>query len=834
MTSLGELLEDGGYSTRRKSWIEGPNRFPPLPARAPRHVVERGDRWRTGNPAAPAPEIDEAIEKVAVEPKEASWPDWLKAGGAVAAAIIGAAAPRGGPKPQKPAQAPPRPARDPLSQGRYFDSIENAKMMPEQMTGAQALKLFQEGGKGFDRTKKAEIEAFGLSQFLAGKDKVTREEVLGFLRDKRPELELTRHVRGDVHHQDPLRQGSDYMGPLRWPAFTYGHDPRNREVVYALPQAKEQKAQAEAIAHRRKQLIMMRGLLDTQRNKAETDYLARELNTPFDIERAAQNESAIKKQLDEFHGKRRAIEAELQDLTKQEQALQKGKYTSGHWPGVNDPAFHVRTGIVDLPVAMDKALDIGQRIKAAMGEHGAKLENLGSGAAEVAVQRGAITPDEAAFYSYYRDWQNTYTHGEERHPNPFKGLVNYEAQSDWHNRLKDAGEQAPPETIRRLEMRFENTANARKQLLAEATEYFRAGLGDKHFDVPSFAIAKKWLEAIAGKKPGDDVDGLVARNIERDAREKGHQLRSRLPADRIMQSETLFKRMVDAQEAHDLADAELRTATRGVQPHPMIKDNAWLPMAMRELQIQAAHHPDRPGNIVMPPGDVPSEWFGHGKPIQAMRWNPDKGEFNYLPAEHAKFAQFSSDRQVKPNRVGSAHYDYWRRPTELEESFPHRPGNQDILGQFLTPGLAKKLLAAPRDKEGFHVLRDVGFEMDPKARGHEHYYGTADKPGVYNDVLAKDLGRAPSTTEVIAPLGMRERGNMAGLGYRGLSGTHERYPSGDTEPVVDTRNPHRAHALSAADIERIKRGLPYFALAPLAVPTLAGILTEQEDPRDEP
>ena len=135
-------------------------------------------------------------------------------------------------------------------------------------------------------------------------------------------------------------------------------------------------------------------------------------------------------------------------------------FKSGHF---NEPNIlaHVRYNEREVPRDQAHVADIEQRIEGAIN---AKPYSLGSGAAESAVRRGAITPGEARAWSEARGMRNDY--------NPAGGkkgsrmLFLEEIQSDWHQKGRQQGYQEPetPEAA---------AARAKEERAAEA-EYQRA------------------------------------------------------------------------------------------------------------------------------------------------------------------------------------------------------------------------------------------------------------------------------------------------------------------------------------------------------------------------
>jgi hypothetical protein len=128
----------------------------------------------------------------------------------------------------------------------------------------------------------------------------------------------------------------------------------------------------------------------------------------------------------------RAKVEELAQL-KEQQAAAGTPYTSSHYR--NDPNLlaHIRVqDFISPTYTKQQAEDIGKRIAQGMGVSNPK--NLGSGSISVAINRGYVTPKEAAQYADFREFRGEDTTGARQ-----KVLLVDEIQSDWHQEGRTKG-----------------------------------------------------------------------------------------------------------------------------------------------------------------------------------------------------------------------------------------------------------------------------------------------------------------------------------------------------------------------------------------------------------
>ena len=115
-----------------------------------------------------------------------------------------------------------------------------------------------------------------------------------------------------------------------------------------------------------------------------------------------------------------------------------------HWPGHKNVAAHIRMADRGTPVdpemaqsTIDKMLADKQMMSLLSRDPG----NWGSGAADYALKRGAITPEEALNLSQHRRWHNDVT----RKARPERNLHVEEIQSDWGQGGRKHGFKEPDE-----------------------------------------------------------------------------------------------------------------------------------------------------------------------------------------------------------------------------------------------------------------------------------------------------------------------------------------------------------------------------------------------------
>jgi len=108
-------------------------------------------------------------------------------------------------------------------------------------------------------------------------------------------------------------------------------------------------------------------------------------------------------------------------------------FTASHWDDPNI-LYHMRQTDRVTPTYNSAQIDaIGQRMADAMGT---KVENLGSGAPEMMIRQGVISPLEAAQFAHAKDFRNMDI---DMSPAQKRALHIEEIQSDWHQKGRDKG-----------------------------------------------------------------------------------------------------------------------------------------------------------------------------------------------------------------------------------------------------------------------------------------------------------------------------------------------------------------------------------------------------------
>jgi hypothetical protein len=121
----------------------------------------------------------------------------------------------------------------------------------------------------------------------------------------------------------------------------------------------------------------------------------------------------------------------------------KQDFQSKHWDEPNVLA-HMRVQDRITPTYTKAQIeDIGKRMAETLG---VDAKSLASGSPSVAVQRGVITPLEAAQFSHAKKFKNVDTTGATQ-----KVLHVEEIQSDWHQQGREHGYQDPPKPVARTE-----------------------------------------------------------------------------------------------------------------------------------------------------------------------------------------------------------------------------------------------------------------------------------------------------------------------------------------------------------------------------------------------
>ena len=179
---------------------------------------------------------------------------------------------------------------------------------------------------------------------------------------------------------------------------------------------------------------------------------------------------------------------EGQEMKALQEKYKKDQFRSGHWEEPNVLA-HMRVQDRVVPTYTKTQIeDIGKRMAETLG---VDPKSLGSGAPSVAVQRGVITPLEAAQFSHAKKFQNVDTTGATQ-----KVLHVEEIQSDWHQLGREKGYANPEVEARRKEL--EKLAwpymEANKPIPAELKAEIDALPPIMEKGVPDAPFKKNWHE----------------------------------------------------------------------------------------------------------------------------------------------------------------------------------------------------------------------------------------------------------------------------------------------------------------------------------------------------
>ncbi len=241
----------------------------------------------------------------------------------------------------------------------------------------------------------------------------------------------------------------------------------------------------------------------------------------------------------------------------------KNTFTGGHF---NEPNVygHYQRSIEKMEVPREQLEDIGRRMAEAVGAK--SVNHLGSGAYETALQKGAVTPQEAALYAKVHSWNI----GKMADPRDVMAIS--QAQSDWGQKIRDALHQSYAEnTI------YGPAQPGQKMAYGRATPEQRAEIakriqadGPRALDVVTADVAK--AADLQGR-----FEQAAANHFEavkrREAREAAGE-----PAADLRQAER------QANSVKQLLAAELRSAQAAAPPHPFVNNtDAWARLVSRRI-----------------------------------------------------------------------------------------------------------------------------------------------------------------------------------------------------------------------------------------------------------
>jgi hypothetical protein len=308
-----------------------------------------------------------------------------------------------------PAPQAPAPSTDALgmySQGAYAaQQLPQAKGTPQQM----AAMLQKQG------VRPAEMEHSGFEQAFAGKPSVTREDLVQHFAQTAPK------IREVVYDQHPDDEGASPDRATKYHEHQLPGGEGYREVLLQYePDTSKREAEIRAKYSDRLEDLGRRA------DQSVKDYFAaRRENDP--------SAQVFKDQEKLFRRQKADVEAEL----KREVSLAKqaNRYSHPHWNEDNVLASLRMSDRIDRPELKD-LYDVSTNIAKAIGVDHA--ESIGAAGPEVAVAKGAITPEEAASYSRARGFRNKFSNA----PAPgldYRLLHVEEVQSDWAQQGRQKG-----------------------------------------------------------------------------------------------------------------------------------------------------------------------------------------------------------------------------------------------------------------------------------------------------------------------------------------------------------------------------------------------------------
>jgi len=191
-------------------------------------------------------------------------------------------------------------------------------------------------------------------------------------------------------------------------------------------------------------------------------------------------------------GAQYAFEAspEGQEMKALQEKYKKDQFRSGHWEEPNVLA-HMRVQDRVVPTYTKTQIeDIGKRMAESLG---VDAKSLASGAPSVAVQRGVITPLEAAQFSHAKKFKNVDTTGATQ-----KVLHVEEIQSDWHQLGREKGYQFKPEKTTNpdgtVTVDFGNNQKTTFQNNSYADDAIQTATLNIRGSVPDAPFKKNWHE----------------------------------------------------------------------------------------------------------------------------------------------------------------------------------------------------------------------------------------------------------------------------------------------------------------------------------------------------
>jgi hypothetical protein len=286
--------------------------------------------------------------------------------------------------------------------------------------------------------KPTELKERGIEKALKGKPKMTKAEVQKVFQQKAPP-KVQEKVLTDVPDYDEWLEakaqeeyGVDY--------FDLNKDEKKKlDKMYGdLPATKYEQYKTPGGENYREILLKLPAFDNKRLMELEADI------------RRSESVYRDPMSMPDFRAKLEELET-----LKAEQAAAGTPYTSSHYREDPNLLAHIRVqDFISPTYTKQQAEEIGQRIATGMGV--ADPKNLGSGSIGVAINKGYVTPKEAAQYADFRKFQGVDTTGAKR-----KVLLVDEVQSDWHQEGRKKGYQSDAKEEYMRQRELENKFDAR-------------------------------------------------------------------------------------------------------------------------------------------------------------------------------------------------------------------------------------------------------------------------------------------------------------------------------------------------------------------------------------
>lgn len=378
-----------------------------------------------------------------------------------------------------------------------------------------------------------------------------------------------------------------------------------------------------------------------------------------------------------------------------------------------------------------------------------------------------------SFRSGHWDEPNVMAHARTSVQRDLQGRPVYlidELQSDWGQKIREGGARDEAK-IGELQKRQQDLSDQISAISFEAAD----ALGPRYNNFVSSPTREQLMY----------LDAYPAHNLQASPEQK---------AAIAGYAEQLRK----LQQDWNLATAELRTAEAGAPGHPLVNTtDQWTTTAIRRL-LQDAAEKDAAG-IALTPGQLQNERFNLSKQVGALRYDPQRGELQYVPGANSPRSEWGRDRNTEGD---------WRSVGPVVKP--------EELASYVGKETAEKLLAQPR-AEDWHTMNPMDGEIG--GSGMRYAYDQ-----MYPKMLEKQLrkldpehpgrGQTHIVPSDFDPTGMVDiAGNLdrQSKKYRQWEEYSKDTPYG---------NPFHYFELTPRVKEEIKKGLPLFSLGALTTADL--------------